>query len=628
VPDPADYARTRRAVPDPTESQVRSADLTQGLTRRWSPRGVGDPSLPLVDRVLAVRGLVGEPARAMLHPSLLGLHDPGQLPDVDAATDRILSACRAGEPVVIYGDYDVDGITATAILVRTLRAISPGADVRTYVPHRLDEGYGLNADALSQLAAEGARVVVSVDCGITAIAPAEAALAAGIDLIITDHHNPPESDADLPRAHAVVHPRRPGSAYPFGELCGAGVAYKLAWRLLTKSEGRERVSPVMQRLLLDLLAFAAMGTVADVVPLVDENRVLTKFGLERVPSTPFVGLRALIEASGLAGENIDAERVGFALGPRLNACGRMGHAREAVELLLTDDGNRAAEIARQLCALNDERRGTERRITDEAAELAESRGMTGPDRRAIVLAHPDWHPGVVGIVCSRLVERFGRPTILMQAQDTDDGPSCAGSGRSIDGFNLHGALAACSDHLTTFGGHDMAAGLRLRSGDLEAFTDSFIAHANTKLTPTDLVPKLSYDIDADLGELTGTAVRELAGLAPFGRGNPRVKLRLNGVRLAEPPRVMGRSGDHLSLRVESGRGVDRHSMRIVAFGWGDHATKLATGSTLDLVVTPKLNHWNGRTSVEGELHDLLVHSARPPEVEVRVSRGSVVHATR
>lgn len=606
----------------PTPEDTR----TRGLTRRWAPRAPSDPGLPLVDRVLSARGLTGDAAREMLDPSLLHLHDPSLIPDLDRAAERLLRALAQREPIAVYGDYDVDGITATAILVRTLRAISPAADVRTYVPHRLDEGYGLNARALADLAGEGVRVVASVDCGITAVAPAAVARAEGLDLIITDHHNPPAEGEPLPDAYAIVHPRRPGSQYPFGELCGAGVAWKLAWRLLTRHERTDKLSPTNKRLLIDLMGFAAMGTVADVVPLVGENRVLTRHGLGRVAHTPFTGLKALVEASGFAGEDIDAERVGFALGPRLNACGRMGHAREAVELLLTEDADRALEIASQLCTLNDQRRNTERKILDQACEQAERLGMTNDDRRAIVLAHPDWHPGVVGIVCSRLVEKFGRPAICMQTQESDEGPTCAGSGRSIDGFNLHGALAACADLLTTFGGHDMAAGLRLDASGLDAFTEAFIAHANERLTPADLIATVHYDTVATLPELTGAAVRSLAGMSPFGRGNPRVKLRLDRVRLGEAPRVMGKSGDHLALRVESGSGVDRSAMRIVCWGWGEHAQQLLSGCTLDLVVTPKLNTWNGSTKVEAELCDLRIHTERPPALEVNTRRAAVVHA--
>jgi len=610
------------ATPE-TENQPGTPD--RGLTRRWRTRGQADASLSLVDRVMASRGLIGDAASAMLDPSLIDLHDPSLMPDLDRAATRLLEAMSAREPIVVYGDYDVDGITATAILVRTLRAIDPGADVRTYVPHRLDEGYGLNSEALQRLASEGARVVVSVDCGITAAQPALAAKACGLELIITDHHNPPSTEAELPDAFALVHPRGPGSEYPFGELCGAGVAYKLAWRLLTLHANSERLPKVLRSLLLDLLAFAAMGTVADVVPLVGENRVLTRFGLGRISESPFVGLRALVDASGFAGEKIDTERVGFALGPRLNACGRMGHAREAVDLMLTDDLEEAERIAHELTKLNDQRRKTEREIVEAAAERAETLGMTGPDRRAIVLADPEWHPGVVGIVCSRLVEKFGRPTILLQHNEAE--ASCSGSGRSIDGFNLHAGLEACSEHLSTFGGHDMAAGMRLAAGSLDAFTEAFVTHANERLAPDDLIPTIGYDTSATLEELSGAAVRSLLRLAPFGRSNPRVSLRVDGVRLSEAPRIMGQRGDHLALRLESGSGVNRSALRVVAWGWGEHAPKLIQGSTVDVVITPKLNTWNGQTKVEAELRDLNIRTTRPPQVEVRATAARVYQQT-
>ncbi|MBZ0171517.1 MAG: DHH family phosphoesterase, partial [Phycisphaerales bacterium] len=367
----------------------------------------------LLEKVLAVRGVTD--ARAFLDPSLLHLHEPGLLPGIDRACERLLAAARAGEPIVVYGDYDVDGMTATAILYRVLRALEPGADVSTYVPHRLEEGYGLNSAAMLELSGRGARVVVSVDCGITAHEPARVAREVGLDLIITDHHNPPDGGETVPEAYAIVHPRLPfaGAAYPFGELCGAGVAYKIAWRMATMHEGSERVAGPVRTLLLDLLALAALGTVADVVPLVDENRVITRFGLSRCRTTAITGLVALIEAAGLAGEAIDSESVGFRLGPMLNASGRMGHAAEAVELLTTEDRSRADEIARGLCELNEERKRTQLKIFEQAVEMAEAAGMTGDDRRAIVLAHEDWHPGVVGIVCSRLVERYSRPAVLM-----------------------------------------------------------------------------------------------------------------------------------------------------------------------------------------------------------------------
>lgn len=581
-----------------------SIEKMRGLTHRWMARPLGvDGSGPLRDRVLAARGFADPSiAEAFLNPTLSRLHPPECLPDMDRAATRILEALAAGETIAIYGDYDVDGITATAILVRMLRQLRPDARVLTYVPHRLEEGYGLNAEAMRSLAGDGARVVVSVDCGITAVAEAQVARELGIDLIITDHHTPPAEQAACPKAHSVVHPGLPWAPAPFTDLCGAGVAYKLAWRLAILHCGSERVDEETRRLLLDLLGLAALGAVADVVPLVDENRVMTRWGLGRVKHSPFVGLRALVEASGLGGDDIDTESVGFRIAPRLNACGRMGHAREAVELMLTDDKARADEIAAELVKLNRHRQETERLISQQACELAEAGGMTGPDRRAIVLAHPDWHPGVVGIVCSRLVDRYARPTILMQNQ----GDICAGSGRSIDGYDLHAGIASCSDMLETFGGHTMAAGLRLRPDRLDAFTDAFIDHANTHLAPDDLVRTIEYDCDASLDEFDRRTVEGLDAMAPFGRENPQVRLRIRGVRLNGAPRTMGQNARHLSLELVGANASSGRGVRAVAWGWGEQAARIPIGASIDAVVTPKLNHWNGRTSVQVELHDLCV----------------------
>jgi single-stranded-DNA-specific exonuclease len=582
--------------------QVESAP--RGLLRRWvvapASSDIGDSGgATLVERILASRGLTDpEQAEGFLNPSLSDLHDPSLIPDLDRAAQRLIEAARGGEPIVIYGDYDVDGITATAILFHMLRAIEPDCRVETYVPHRIEEGYGLNADAIRLLAAGGARVVVSVDCGITAIEPARVAKEAGLDLIITDHHNPPRSMDDLPDAFAVVHPRRPDSAYPFGELPGAGVAYKLAWRLATLHCGCERVRDDLRALLVELLALTSLGVIADVVPLVGENRVIARFGLGRVKGSRLAGLRALVEASGLGGDNVDAEAVGFRIAPRLNAAGRLGHAREAVELLTTATNERATEIATSLTALNDERRAVEAKILSQASEMIEHEGLAGDDRRAIVLAHDAWHPGVVGIVCSRIVERFGRPTILLRNQDG----VCTGSGRSIEGFNLHGALQRCSEHLTSFGGHDMAAGLRLDAGCLDAFVSAMVATANESLNLDDLIPTLRVDGDAHLSELSRSAIGEIDRLAPFGRGNPRVLVRLSGLRVERTPNRFGSKGAHLAIHA----GCDGQFVRLVGWRMGHLADQIARGDQIDVVVTPKVSHFGGRASVEPELHDLCV----------------------
>ncbi|MCC6676327.1 MAG: single-stranded-DNA-specific exonuclease RecJ [Phycisphaerales bacterium] len=576
------------------------APITRGLRCVWRARSrAADSDLPLHARVLAARGLIGAAeAEAFLNPSLRELHPPSLIPDLDRAAARLLDAARARQPIAIYGDYDVDGITATAILYHTLRHLAPDADVRTYVPHRLEEGYGLNSEALRQLATEGIRVVVSVDCGVTAVEPARAARAAGLDLIITDHHNPPQRLEDLPDAYAVVHPRRPDSTYPFDHLSGAGVAYKLAWRLATMSCGEDRVPAPARALLIELLSFAALGSIADVVPLIGENRVFARHGLHRIKHSPIIGLRALVEASGLAGEDLNAEDVGFKMGPRLNACGRMGHAREAVELLTIADADRAATIARELSRLNDLRRQTEQQILAQAIDMAEAAGMTSPDRRAIILAHEDWHAGVVGIVCSRLVDRFHRPAILLCRK----GDECHGSGRSIDGFSLHAALTDCATHLSTFGGHDMAAGLRLDHARLAAFTDAFLDIAAARLSPDQLVGALTYDCRARAADLSADAVRRLDLLAPFGRANPTLRLRLDDAAVESGPDAFGKTNKHVSWRIRQ----DTRLIRLIGWNWAEQDNLPRRGARIDAVITPRLNVWNGLTSVEAELHDLRI----------------------
>ena len=582
------------------------AKPTRGLTAVWLPRCEElRAGATLVQRVLAARGVGGESAESFLNPKLSALHDPSLMPGLDVAAERLLRAANSGEAIVIYGDYDVDGISASAILFHALRAVAPGANVRTYVPHRLEEGYGLNAASVQELCEVGvggassggpAKLIVSVDCGITAREPAMVAKRAGVDLIITDHHNLPSEAEGFPQAFALVHPRMPGSVYPFGELCGAGVAFKLAWRVMTLSVGGGKLPEHLREVLLELLGLTSLGVIADVVPLVDENRVIARWGLSRIKYSKIEGLRALVEASGLGGENIKAEDVGFKLGPRLNACGRMGHAREAVELLTTATGARAIAIAQQLSQQNDQRRATERAIFEQAVELAERSGMTGDDRRAIVLAHPEWHQGVVGIVCSRLVEKFHRPTILMREHEG----VCHGSGRSIDGYSLHAGLMACEKHLSKFGGHDMAAGLALSRDELGAFAEAFTAHANAAISPADLVAKHRYDTVASVEELTVAAVSQLEKLAPFGRDNPGVRLRIEGAKIATRPQLLGASNKHLTFAIAT-RGA---AMRCLAWNWGERVQQLPLGASVDVLATPKINSWHGRSSVELEVVDV------------------------
>lgn len=571
----------------------------RGLRSHWNLRPCAEPNQPLIERVLAARGIVDP---EFLKPSLKHLHDPSLLPGLDRAAARILSAIRAKERIVIYADYDVDGVSAAAILWHMIRAIDPGAHVTTYLPHRLEEGYGLNAEAISKLC-DSNDLIVSVDCGVTAVGPARVAHERGIDLIITDHHTPPHDPEALPRAYAVVHPLTPGhTPYPFPDLCGAGVAFKLAWKLATLESDSQKAKPELQRLLIELLALASMGVIADVVPLRGENRVLARFGLDQIKRSSLVGVRALRDESGLGGENVEASDIGFRLGPRLNAIGRLGHAREALELLTTTDESRAVEIAQALTGWNDERRKTESLISDEAAAYAIGRGMTTPDHRAIVLSHESWHRGVVGICCSRLVGLYHRPTILLQRE----GDLCYGSARSIDGFDLHAALEACREHLESFGGHAMAAGLKVRVDRLDDFTRAFVSYTNSRLAPEDLVQRTNVDAECKVSELDMDAAEALSALSPFGRENARPLVLLRGAALVTAPRALGKSGKHISFDVAHGS----RSIRVKGWNWigplAEAGITLRAGRKLDLLITPEINSWNGRRSVEATLEDLRI----------------------
>lgn len=566
---------------------------------------------PLVERLLWARGVENaEDAERFLTPKLLHLHDPATLPGCLQAAQRLKQAVDDGQPIIIYGDYDVDGVTASAILYHTLK--QAGASVSTYVPHRLEEGYGLNAEAIQALAhsTDPKPVIVSVDCGITANEPAAIAKDLGVDLIITDHH---EFDLDnLPDAFALVHPGLPPEAetshqspatstYPNRDLCGAGVAYKLAWQFALVYCGCEqggRLPDKYRDLLKDLAAFAALGTVADVMPLLEENRAITAFGLKHISHTQFEGLNTLIDASNLRSEKIDSYHIGFVLGPRLNACGRMGHAKEAVELLTTATGDHAKELAEQLHHTNDDRKATEREIVEQATQMVLDAAYDKEGARAIVLAHEDWHPGVVGIVASRLVEKFCRPVVLL-CIDASTG-TAKGSARSVDSVNLHDAIAACDQHLTKFGGHAMAAGLSLNATNIDAFREALVQQVNAVLAPEDLVRNIRVDSDLELADCTVEVFKLVQSLAPFGRGNPKPRLMLNGLTLDRPAQRMGGQGRHLSMQLRD----SNRTIRAVAWSMGDLAESLPGGAVIDVVFQPAINEWRGNTSAELHVMDL------------------------
>jgi single-stranded-DNA-specific exonuclease len=552
----------------------------------------------VVAQLLICRG-IGDPvaAREFLDPKLSNLRDPNLLPDCHGAAEKLHDAMKAGRRITVYGDYDVDGMTGTAILLKCLRML--GADVNYYVPSRIDEGYGMNHEAVRSLAERGTQVLVTVDCGITSVAEAETAREVGIDLIITDHHEPAER---LPEALAIVHPNLPGRDYPFAGLSGSGVALKLAWAICQQASGAKRVNPRMRDFLISAVGLAAMGTVADVVPLVDENRVLVRHGLVSLKDKPGLGLDALMRITELNTKPaLDAEDIGFVLGPRLNAAGRLGQAQLAIELLTTDRPDRAEELARYIHGLNESRQKLERSIYLAANKQIKEQFNPEEDA-ALVLADRAWHPGVIGIVAGRLAEKYHRPTILV-AQDQLGIKPGTGSCRSVPGFDLHAALAQCSEYLIGHGGHAAAAGLTIDDRRVDEFRDAFCETVEQEITEELRVAELTIDAEAPLSAFTLKVVDQIEQLGPFGQANSRPLLCTSGVSLAEPPRAIGSGGNHLSLKLTQ----HNVTLRAVAFGGGDWADEIASASgPLDVAFRPVINTFRGRRSVELHLVDWRV----------------------
>lgn len=522
---------------------------------------------PTTTAVLARRGygdVAG--ARAFLEGALPA-HDPFELGDMPAACEAIRGAIEAGRRICVHGDYDADGICATAVAVLILREL--GADVEWHLPSRFDEGYGLRSETLSRLAAEGCGLVLTVDCGITATAEVAAAKELGLEVVVSDHHRPAEELPDCP----AVGPYR-GSRYPFGELCGTGVAFKLGQALLgTGSEA-----------LLRHLDLVAVATIADVVPLVDENRGLAIAGLRALASTQKPGLRQLMKVAGVDPAAVDAAAVGFRLAPRLNAAGRLGHPEAALELLLTEDAAEAGRLAHRLDELNRDRQTVEERILREAVDEIESWPETKQRQRGYVLAREEWHEGVIGIVASRLVERYHRPVVLIAGGERE----WKGSGRSTGSFDLHGGLAACSHHLVRFGGHRAAAGLSIEPARVEAFSSAFAAHAGAYLSEAELLSVTRIDALVHGSELTLGLCAELARLAPFGLGNPGVTLLVASCELSDVATVG--DGKHLRFRVRDGA---RDAGSAIAFGFGRQLDRFRQDLRFDIAFRLEENHWNG-----------------------------------
>ena len=535
--------------------------------------------------ILWNRGICSrEAAEVFLQPEKQVFYDPFLLKDMDKAVTRIIEAIDHDEKIVVYGDYDVDGMTATTLLVHNLRAL--GASVDFYIPHREKEGYGFNQPALQSIAEGGAKLLVSVDCGIASVEDV-AAMAGKLDIIVTDHHLPGEN---LPPAVAVVNPHRTDCPYPDKNLAGVGVAFKLCQALWQEMHGQTYEQD---------LEIVALGTVADIVPLLGENRKIVAAGLKKMRRSSFAGMRALVEVSDIRDDELNTGHVGFRLAPRLNAAGRIGSARKGVELLLTRDTAQAESLAMELDMLNSQRQTIEQDILAKAeAELA---GVDVNNLPAIVVAGEKWNPGVIGIVASRLVDKYYKPVIVFSKQE--DG-ICKGSCRSIEGLHMYEALAACHEHILQFGGHSQAAGLSVSMDELDNFRQAFAQVAADTLTPQDYVPKVKVEMELAPEEITFELVEELAKLEPFGMANPKPLFGVRGIR-GTAAQAIGKEGQHLRFQV----GTTEKPLTALLWNRSDYVG-IVNSEVIDMVYSPAINEWQGNCSLQ-----CMVDSIAPADGE-------------
>ncbi|MFL5499139.1 MAG: single-stranded-DNA-specific exonuclease RecJ [Gemmatimonadaceae bacterium] len=541
-------------------------------------------SLPdIVCRLLLIRGYVtADEAKLFLRPKLDRLHDPLMFLSMDRAVERLARAVREKDLVFIHGDYDVDGICSTTILTRAIRWL--GGQAMPFIPRRIEDGYDLGDAGVNAAIAAGAKVVVTCDCGTAAVTPVAKLCEAGIDVIVTDHHLP---SGELPDCLSILNPKRPGCGYPDKDLAAVGVTFKLALALTRALGGNENLVWAM----LDLVALA---TVADVAPLRGENRVFVRYGLKMLAETRNVGMRALLRASGLDGKQLTAGRIGFILAPRLNAAGRLGHALRGVELLLTEDEHQANVIARELEELNRRRQEIDHATLEQARERVLA--MDLDEMFSIVLADDSWHPGVVGIVASRLVEEFGRPTVLIALT----GDLGKGSGRSIPKFDLHGALGQAREHLLRYGGHRVAAGVTIARDKVPDFAARFNEIARSQLTPADLVPEIRVDLEVSIEGLDARIESLFRHFEPFGIGNPTPVLLARNVVIARPPRVVGQDG--LRLVLDTGTG----SLDAIGWGLAARALEFQPGTKVDIAFRLERDDYRGESYLQARIADIVV----------------------
>jgi single-stranded-DNA-specific exonuclease len=551
--------------PDPAEVQllVTTLKLPKTLAELLVQRGYSVP----------------DQAKQFLRPSLDGLTDPYLLKDMDVAVRIVADAVRSGQTILVHGDYDVDGQCSAALLTRILTLA--GAHVIPFVPHRMKDGYDFGAAGLEMARKHGADVVVTCDCGVSALETVQQARDEGLQVVVTDHHLP----GVLPPANAVVNPRREDCQSASKELCGAGVAFKLAQALGSELDIPENAP-------LHMLDLVALATVADIVPLVGENRTLVRFGLKMLEQSRWAGLRALVEVTGLSGKQIRAGQVGYVLAPRLNAVGRIGDAMDGLNLLLCDDERRAYDLARSLDTINARRQEIDERLLDEAVEEIETHIDLNSDY-GLVLARDGWHPGVIGIVASRIVERYHRPTIMIGLEG-DEG---RGSGRSIPGFDLHDAIGRCAEHLVRWGGHKAAAGLTLKRQQLQSFRTAFNEVALTELNAEDLVPTQRVDIVGSIEALDDDLERLMRHLEPCGPGNPAPVLGVERAQVRSPSTV---GSNHLKFTLDDGTGT----LQAIGFGWADRIDREWLSKPVAVAFKLDRNEWRGNSTLQARIVQL------------------------
>lgn len=563
-------SKTRWKLAESDESNIDQLQSELGISR-------------LAASLLVNRGIQGvEEARTFLYKENLSYHDPYLMDGMKESVERIKEAISNNEKILIFGDYDADGVSSTSVLVYTFRELNATFDY--YIPNRFTEGYGPNEAAFRQAKEDGYDLIVTVDTGISGVHEADIAQEIGIDLIVTDHHEPPPV---LPNAHAIINPKKPGCEYPFKGLAGVGVAFKLAQALLDRIPGH-------------LLEIAAMGTIADLVPLQDENRLIASEGIRALQHSEKPGVKALLDVCGLKGQELNEEHLGFGIGPRLNAVGRLEHAGPAVELLTTDDSVLAQQLAEEIDSLNKARQELVNTMTKEAIEEVENNYPLDDSNRVLVIAREGWNPGVIGIVASRLVEKYYRPTIVMSI-DRDKGVA-KGSARSIEGFDMFMNLSECRDILPHFGGHPMAAGMTIDLHYLNELRTRLNEQASEKLTEADLTPLTRVDLHCSVEDITLDTIEQMNLLAPFGVSNPKPVVMLKDVSLAQIRRI-GSKENHLKISLKE----NQATLDGVGFNFGYVFEEIASRAALSVIGQLSINEWNGLKKPQIFVHDLAVN---------------------